>query len=361
MSLYNKLITIVAILPVLLLSLTIYISYYHPASGSSPYFLYQGHNIDWKGLNPDLVVGRTYLVTGANAGIGYETTKSLFEKGGKVVLTCRTNQKCADAKTKILEQTQLPYEDNLIILEDLELSSFSSVKNFINKYKSSDLNLDVIILNAGIMHVPYGLSEDGLERTLAVNHFSQMALTLGLLPKLLESEYSPRIVVVSSIAHLNSYEKPIPLTIEEVNNETKYDKRKAYGQSKLANILFTRELQKRLDNAYPDKKIYVNAPHPGVVVSELARYRNEVKGIELLFHNNLFNMKWPTFEGSLTQLACAVDPRVEEEDIRGEYWIPIARNADWASSEISQDMELAKQFYEFSEEVLTKHGLPVDL
>eukprot|EP01129_Flabellula_baltica_P006245 TRINITY_DN231_c0_g1_i2.p1 TRINITY_DN231_c0_g1~~TRINITY_DN231_c0_g1_i2.p1 ORF type:complete len:276 (+),score=66.10 TRINITY_DN231_c0_g1_i2:467-1294(+) len=275
-------------------------------------------------------------------------------------MTCRTEKKCQDAIADMgLTQTQT---DNIIVLQGLELSSLESVKRFVKAYKESDLALDVLILNAGVMMCPYQLSEDGIELQMAVNHFGHAALTFGLLDELKESQYNPRIVVLSSAAHLNPPEFGVYLDLNEANKESNYHPHLMYGQSKLANIYFTVELQKRLDARFPDKKFYVNAVHPGAVGTNLSRHMASEDLSNILMPILLkARILWDPETGALTQLGAAVSPVIEQENIKATYFIPILRSFPPALSDLAQDTEKASQFWDYTIDVLDKFGISTDL
>lgn len=203
---------------------------------------------------------RIAIVTGANSGLGFETTIALVLKEIKVIMACRNLEKAEDAKAKILERVP---PANLEIME-LDLSSLDSVRNFAKDYTKQYLRLDLLINNAGIMVPPYQKTEDGFESQLGVNYLSHFVLTKALFPLLNRTENS-RIVSLSSIAHKNA-----KINFKDINWETNYSRMKAYGQSKLACLLFAYELQRKLEKA-GSKTISV-AAHPGVSNTELAKY-----------------------------------------------------------------------------------------
>eukprot|EP01129_Flabellula_baltica_P006248 TRINITY_DN231_c0_g1_i5.p1 TRINITY_DN231_c0_g1~~TRINITY_DN231_c0_g1_i5.p1 ORF type:complete len:385 (+),score=79.66 TRINITY_DN231_c0_g1_i5:77-1156(+) len=350
-----------SILPILVICAMYYGTWYSAHSGSFP-FLNLGvqPGFDINSVPDEYIVGKIFLVTGANIGLGFETTKALAQRGGKVVMTCRTEKKCQDAIADMgLTQTQT---DNIIVLQGLELSSLESVKRFVKAYKESDLALDVLILNAGVMMCPYQLSEDGIELQMAVNHFGQAALTFGLLDELKESQYNPRIVVVSSLAHFSAPEFGVYLDLEEANKENNYDPSTMYGQSKLANIYFTNELQRRLDAKYPEKNFFVNSIHPGVVATNLLRHSVSGDSFSAVLPYILkAGLMWDSETGALTQVAAAVSPVIEQENIKATYFVPIFRHFPPTLSEKARDTELASKFWDYTVQVLSKYGISTDL
>ncbi|EDW89216.1 retinol dehydrogenase 12 [Drosophila yakuba] len=201
--------------------------------------------------------GRVAIVTGCNQGIGKETVLELALRGATIYMACRDMKKCESARREIIEATN----NQNIFARELDLSSMKSIRNFAAGFKREQSKLHILINNAGIMDCPKMLTEDGFEMQIGVNHMGHFLLTLLLLD-LLKSSAPSRIVVLSSIAHRFGRIKR-----DDLNSEKSYDRKMAYCQSKLANILFTRELAKRLEGT----KVTVNALHPGVVNTELFR------------------------------------------------------------------------------------------
>jgi len=202
---------------------------------------------------PDLT-GRTAVVTGANSGIGLHTARRLAEHGASVVLACRNVESAQQAAT-----TMQAGSHGGTRVEPLDLASLRSVRDFAARWEGP---LDLLVNNAGVMTPPhYRETEDGFELQLGTNHLGHFALTGLLLPALLESA-APRVVTVSSIAHHDG--RP---TVLEGNPESTYQPQRAYGNSKLANLLFARELHKRATAAA--SPLVSTAAHPGVSATEL--------------------------------------------------------------------------------------------
>jgi NAD(P)-dependent dehydrogenase (short-subunit alcohol dehydrogenase family) len=214
--------------------------------------------------------GKTFLITGASSGLGLETARVLALKGGKVIMGCRSRHKCEEAK----KQAQIASLD--VHCEDVELSSQASVRSFaaviIEKYGGGGDEgggIDVLINNAGLMNVsPFQKTEDGLEMTMGVNHFSHFLLTQLLLPHIREHG---RIVTHSSLAAFMSFDKvgmrdtfPFKYLPLPQSWFTGYDGWAVYGHSKLANALMSWELNKRLavstNPTYQTIRSYVVAP-----------------------------------------------------------------------------------------------------
>lgn len=203
---------------------------------------------------PDLT-GVTAIVTGANSGIGLVTARELAGHGARVILACRNLAAAESASFEIVGDTRV---------EELDLSSLASVRAFAERWEGP---LDLLVNNAGVMTPPkYRQTADGFELQFGTNHLGHFALTGLLLPALLagggSSTRGPRVVTVSSIAHFGGNE-----AVLEGNPEAAYSPQKTYSQSKLANLLFARELQRRATAA--GSPLVSTAAHPGVSVTNL--------------------------------------------------------------------------------------------
>ncbi|XP_048456999.1 retinol dehydrogenase 13-like [Rhincodon typus] len=183
------------------------------------------------------VSGKTIIITGANTGIGKETARELASRGGRIIMACRDMEKCETAAREIRGETL----NHDVYAKHLNLASLKSIREFAKQVTEEEENVNVLINNAGIMRCPHWKTEDGFEMQLGVNHLGHFLLTNLLLEKLKNSG-NGRIINVSSLAH-----KVGQIDFNDLNWENKkYDTKAAYCQSKLANILFTRELAKKL-------------------------------------------------------------------------------------------------------------------
>ncbi len=244
--------------------------------------------------------GRTALVTGANTGIGFETARMLALKGAKLILCARSSEKGKAAVDRILAEKA----DAKVSLELLDLSDLENVKTFADRIKEVSSPLDLLILNAGVMVPPESKTAQGFELQFGVNHLGHFALTGHLIPLLTKKE-GARVVVVSSKAAARG-----EIDFQDPNFEWRsYRAWPAYSQSKLANQLFTLELQRRLCQA--GSKILVTAAHPGWTATDLQRTSPTAS-----FFNRFVAMKPP--QGALPTLRAAVDPEVNG----GEYFGP---------------------------------------
>jgi NAD(P)-dependent dehydrogenase (short-subunit alcohol dehydrogenase family) len=198
------------------------------------------------------------IVTGSNTGIGKETARGLAQLGAKVILACRDVQKAEAARTEIAATTG---RGDLEVMP-LDLGSKASIRAFAKKFQDTHDRLDVLVNNAGVWHTDGKTTADGLEAIFGVNHVGTFLLTQELLPLLKKSAPS-RIVVVSSKLYRSG-----KLDFDDLQRERrKFKSGPAYNDSKLANILFTRALARRLEGT----GVTVNALHPGVVATELIR------------------------------------------------------------------------------------------
>lgn len=244
--------------------------------------------------------GRTVIVTGANTGIGLETARELANKGAWVIMACRDLDKGRVAMENILAETA----GAAVSVEQLDLSDLRNVEAFAARFSEQHDRLDLLILNAGVMVPPESKTAQGFELQFGVNHLGHFALTGALLP-LVQATDGSRIVVVSSTAATRG-----AIDFDDLQFEKRgYQPWPAYGQSKLANQLFTLELQRRLKAA--GSSVLVTAAHPGWTATDLQRTSPTAK-----FLNRFFAMDPP--QGALPTLRAAVDPEVTG----GEYYGP---------------------------------------
>ncbi|KAJ8264229.1 hypothetical protein GJAV_G00146740 [Gymnothorax javanicus] len=203
--------------------------------------------------------GKTVVITGANTGIGKETARELAKRGGRIIMGCRDMTKCEAAAKEIRGQTL----NSHVYARHIDLASIKSIREFADRINQEEERVDILINNAGVMRCPDWKTEDGFEMQFGVNHLGHFLLTNLLLEKL-KSCAPSRIINLSSLAHIMG-----EMDFDDLNWERKkYDTKQAYCQSKLANVLFTRELSKILQGS----GVTVNALHPGVVATELGRH-----------------------------------------------------------------------------------------
>ena len=205
---------------------------------------------------PDMT-GKVVIITGANSGLGLESTKALAAKGATVVMACRNMGKAEAAKAELLAADP---NAKLIVME-LDNASLASVRTFVEAFKAKYDRLDLLLNNAGVMAIPRTETEDGFEMQLGVNHLAHFALT-GHLIDLLTGTPSSRVHSTSSSAAFNGR-----INFDDLMGKQNYSRWNAYGQSKLANAVFATELNRRLQAA--GHATIANSSHPGLVMTNL--------------------------------------------------------------------------------------------
>ena len=251
----------------------------------------------WTAENIPDQSGKVVIVTGSSSGIGYEAARVLANKNAKVIIAVRNFKKGENAKAKIMSKNS---KADVRVMK-IDLSDLSSIKDFADEINQKFEKLDLLINNAGVMIPPYSKTKDGFELQFGTNHLGHFALTLQLL-NLIERTPNSRIVNVASSAH-----KYGNINFGDLSWENrKYKAWRAYGDSKIANLYFTKELAKRL----VDKKILVTAAHPGWTATDLQRHSGFFE-----FANKFFAM--PTEQGALPTLRAATDKNAKSGDYFG--------------------------------------------
>ncbi len=205
--------------------------------------------------------GRTAIVTGSNTGLGLEIAKALARRGAKVVVACRSQEKGREA----VDQITAVASGSEPILQGLDLASLESIESAAEAMLSANDRIDLLINNAGVMYTTPMKTEDGFELQFGTNHLGHFALTGKLLGRMLQTPGS-RVVTMSSVGHKFRAD----IHFDDLQLEHNYDRVRAYGQSKLANLMFTYELQRRLEAAGAESAAL--ASHPGFTKSELMRH-----------------------------------------------------------------------------------------
>ncbi|KAF5281073.1 hypothetical protein FQR65_LT14869 [Abscondita terminalis] len=253
--------------------------------------------------------GKTAIVTGSNSGIGKCTVEDFFKRGARVIMACRNVAKANEAAENI--KTNCDGQDRLgdIVVTELDLCSLESVKQCASRLLESQKQIDILVNNAGVSMCPKSKTVDGFETQFGTNHLGHFLFTLLLLPRIIESSPA-RIINVSSMVHSNG-----ALNFDDLNYEKRqYSYAQAYRDSKLANVLFTKELARKLQEANI-AKVTVYSLHPGAVATDLVRHLDDTyfKGVRwtLSFILRTF-MKTPE-QGAQTTIHCAVDETAGKE------------------------------------------------
>jgi NAD(P)-dependent dehydrogenase (short-subunit alcohol dehydrogenase family) len=284
--------------------------------------------------------GQVIIVTGGNSGLGYESVKAFAGKGAELILASRNIEKGEDAKSEILKV----HPQGKVEVLPLDLMDATSIKAFVQQFKENYDRLDVLLNNAGIMTTPYFLTKDGFEGQMGTNHLGHFALT-GLLLDYIKKTPGARVVNVSSSGHRFGKMDFDNLLFE---NGKDYSPMKAYGRSKLSNLLFTYELQ-RLFKEHKMDAIAV-ASHPGGSRTNLDRH---LKG------KIWYYLLWPIFrlttmdqaQGALSQIRASVDEQVTG----GQYYGPHRNMSGYPivveSNKASHNMADARKLWEMSEKL----------
>jgi len=278
--------------------------------------------------------GKTVFITGANTGLGYEVAKVLAGKNARVIIGCRSKDKAQRAREEILAV----HGEADVSIVAIDLASLASVKKAA-AVVAREKRLDILINNAGIMVPPYELTQDGFESQFGVNHLGPFALTSLLLDKLC-AHGGARVVSTASLAH-----KRGKILFDDINADKNYNAMARYAMSKIANLYFAYELQRRL-SAAGEGTISV-AAHPGIADTELSRYLPRALMLAAPLFRPLLNSAaqgaWPTL--------CAA---TGEEVKGGEYYGPCKRRETAGpairvnSNHRSHDKEVARKLWDIS-------------
>ncbi len=292
----------------------------------------------WTAQNIPPQGGRVAIVTGANSGIGYETAKALAAKGATVVMACRNLEKANAAADKIRQEVP---EAKLTVMK-LDLADLASVRAFTEAFRAKYDTLELLINNAGIMIPPLTKTKDGFEVQFGANHLGHFALT-GLLLPLIQNTQGARVVNVSSGAHRMG-----SIDFDNLQAEKGYKPWAAYGQSKLANLLFTLRLNELFRETKTDA--FAAASHPGYTATNLqgdsvwARVLNPLLG------------QTPEM-GALPTLYAATAPDVKPNDYYGPDGLGGMRGypKETSTAEAAKDAAVAKRLWTVSEELTGVH------
>lgn len=278
---------------------------------------------------------KNIIITGANIGLGYETALHFAGEGATVIMACRNEKKALVAKKKILKK----HPKAVLEVMHIDTSKLLSIKHFANSYIKRFKKLDILINNAGIMMSPFKLTEDGFESQLATNYLGHFALTGRLLP-LLKNTPQSRVVTLSSLAH-----KWSPIQLNDLHFKKGYNKQKAYGQSKLACLIFAYELDRRFKAN--DCETMSVAAHPGLSNTNLAQHMlSFFQWISPLIGQHQQDGAKPTIYAATSEL------------IKGGEYIGPGGFMEWRgkpkpvnSNKASKDKAIAKLLWKISEDM----------
>ncbi|KAG5242964.1 hypothetical protein OIU77_030059 [Salix suchowensis] len=282
----------------------------------------------------------TVLITGGASGIGLETTRVLALRKAHVIIAARNMDAANEARQLILKEDGNARVDVL----RLDLSSTKSIREFADNFNALDLRLNILINNAGIMFCPYQLSEDGTEMQFATNHVGHFLLTNLLLGNMKDTARTTgvegRIVNLSSVAHIHTYRDGIQF--DNINDKNRYSDKRAYGQSKLANILHVKELSRRFQEE--GVNITANAVHPGLIMTNLFKH----SAVLMRFLKFFSFFLWKNVpQGAATTCYVALHPSLK--GVSGKYY---ADCNDFKPSAFARDEALARNLWDFSNKLI---------
>lgn len=302
----------------------------------------------WSKTNIPNLGGKTAIVTGANSGLGYEVAKGLAEKGAQVILACRS----ADKAAKALAELRAAVPNAKVEVMELDLASLASVRRFAENFKAKYKALDILCNNAGIMAIPRRTTADGFEMQFGTNHLGHFALT-GLLFDPIKATPGARVVCVSSVLHTSG-----KINFDDLMGEKQYDKWGTYSQSKLANLLFAYELQRKF-SALAIQAIAAGT-HPGYAATNLQSVGPQMEGswlarVGMKIANSLIAQ--PVAMGALPLLYACTAADVHGCDYIGPTGMGGMRGypGKVKSNDLSYDESLAKRLWQVSEALTGVH------
>ncbi|CAL0321343.1 unnamed protein product [Lupinus luteus] len=288
----------------------------------------------------------TAIITGGASGIGLETARVMCLRKAHVIIAVRNMDSAKEAKQLILQENQFARVD----IMKLDLCSVKSVESFVDNFIALDLPLNILINNAGVMFCPFQLSEDGIEKQFATNHLGHFHLTNLLLDKMKQTAKATgiegRIINLSSIAHTYTYENGIQFN--GINDKIGYSDKKAYGQSKLANILHANELFRRLKEE--GVNITANSVHPGVIMTPLMRHSSLLMNFLKMF---TFYIWKNVPQGAATTCYVALHPSLK--GVTGKYFLDCN---EFQPSAFARDQILGSKLWDFSNKLIKSLSKP---
>jgi len=292
---------------------------------------------------------RTVIVTGANTGLGFEATRVFAEHGAHVVMACRSTDRGKEAKRELRARDASGDHRGSLEVAELDLADLASIRSFADEFRAVHDDLDILCNNAGVMAIPRRETADGFETQFGVNHLGHFALTGLVLDRLRAADGEARVVTQSSGIHERG-----EIDFADLHGEDEYDEWDAYAQSKLANVLFAYEFQRRLDRT--DADVASVACHPGYADTDLQRRGPEMTGSTLRLlamkaANAVFAQSAEA--GALPMLYAATAPEIEGGEYVGPGGLFNMRGAPTVqqSSDRSYDRERAERLWSVSEEL----------
>ncbi|GAB5491531.1 MAG: oxidoreductase [Phototrophicaceae bacterium] len=305
---------------------------------------------NWSAKDIPNLNGKIIVITGANSGLGFECSKVLAQKGATIIMAVRTVAKGEQAKANILKQNPTASIDVM----RLDVGDLSSVREFAEAFKATYDRLDILLNNAGVMAIPRQETADGFEMQLGVNHLGHFALTRLLLDVIVKTP-NARIHNVTSSANYSG-----SINFDDLMGEKDYGRWSAYGQSKLANVFFTYELQKRLTSAGYDT--ITNTSHPGLVLTNLQANSVEQSGTGI--EAFLYRLLGPLMAQDVSMgILPMLYGSVAEDAKGGVFYGPRTFNlrgypAEKKANSDANDAQALKRFWEISEDLT---GINYDL
>lgn len=274
---------------------------------------------------------RVAAITGANTGIGFETAQDLYKRGAKVIMLCR-NKERADVAAEAIRSKDS--QGGSVVVESCDLSSLNSVRECARRLNESEEKIDILVNNAGVYPATRNMTEDGFELTWQSNHLGHFLLTESLLPLLKKSAstgFRPRIVNVSAMGHQFGQ-----MNWDDLNHEQGWTSTKAYCQTKLANVLYCKDLAKRLEA----DGISAYCMHPGVVYTEIGR------NLDSWTNNSMTRamgraMFWSPLQGAQSTIYCCVEESLKDKS--GSYFYNCKEEAADSKAMSEEDQQKLRE------------------
>lgn len=298
-------------------------------------------NKDWNFEYTASLDGKVIVVTGGNSGLGYESVKLLASKNASLILASRSLEKGLKAKEEIISE----YPKAKIEVMALDLGNLESIEEFAKNFKSKYKQLDILFNNAGVMNTPYSKTEQGFEHQIGVNHLGHFVLT-GHLFDLLKRTKNSRIVNISSLLHKKGV---INFDTFIYKDGYTYSSEEAYAQSKLANLLFTYALDRKIKDAGLDIKVL--AAHPGGASTNLGRYQNPSLLQKILKKTIYSALMQNSKQGAMSGLRAALDKEIDSGTYIGPSGFLEASGVPYIAipSQLALNQELQDELWKVSE------------